>query len=815
MNKLTWLLATASLGVVTVAGCGDDTPSLECGANTTMTDGVCVGDTGTNTTCGAGTIAMGTECVPDGSVICETGTTLDMASGTCVADITGCGTGTIVVDGVCTDPADVTADVTEATEPNDLGPDGTPGMITLPMVGESITISGCIEPTTDMAGNAVIDDDGYIFEAAGPTLLDITVDGFNGVAGAFQLATGDAELVNAGFNRFGINLANDMSQRQVFLPKAANYGITLTDSRSLFFGEAAGGPGACYLATIRNVALPMPTAITVDTQLDGTFGSDTQFLRFTPATDGAIATSSTVSSNESAMVDTVLMVNGQYRGSSAGLGGRDFGDPAANVAGDLNTADMVTYVVDPVINLALNPVNFSHLVSEIGSTAIPTDGTTVAFPTPGDADDEFLDHYPTFTVANDGDVVFLDLDISNFSTDVTWGILDSSLNPISAIEIGGSGANAGHYQFAQAGLYYIDIRDDSGSVVDPYNFVGTQIDHTPTPLVVDTPIVAGTFGDDKAAFYSVTPGLFEWWNITGTPTNFDGPMNFNVFNLGQPGKLGDNVAPLQTLGLVGDDNVQTLNNSAPLLMMVNDDGPAAAPTATYDFSVANVAFTDLGVVEAATPATDTVTAAPANTYYRAAGVDGNTFTVIVSGANGFDPVLVIFTDDGETVIDANPGANTSELNFTAVLNGAVTFGVRDAADSGGDFTVDVTLAQTLNMTSAPGLAFDDATPVSDTITVGACTVGLVNVDVNISHTWIGDVTMTLTSPAATPVVLHARSGGSSDDIIGNYPLDFAPDEDLSTFVGEDGMGDWVLDLTDSASGDDGTFNSWGLNLVCQ
>jgi len=254
--------------------------------------------------------------------------------------------------------------------------------------------------------------------------------------------------------------------------------------------------------------------------------------------------------------------------------------------------------------------------------------------------------------------------------------------------------------------------------------------------------------------------------------------------------------------------------------MVNDDGPVPAPTATYDFSVANAAYTDLGFVDAATPATDTVTTAPANTYYLATGNDGDVFTVVVSGANGFDPVLVVITDDGETVIDANSGANTSELNFTAVSNGLITFAVRDAADSGGDFTVDVTLAQTLNMISAPGLALDELTPVSDTITVGACTVGLVNVDVNISHTWIGDVTMTLTSPAATNVVLHDGDvlefpEASTDDIIGNYSGTLTPAGDLANFIDEDGLGDWVLDLTDSAAGDNGTFNSWGLNLVCQ
>ena len=45
-----------------------------------------------------------------------------------------------------------------------------------------------------------------------------------------------------------------------------------------------------------------------------------------------------------------------------------------------------------------------------------------------------------------------------------------------------------------------------------------------------------------------------------------------------------------------------------------------------------------------------------------------------------------------------------------------------------------------------------------------------NVDVEITHTYIGDLEVYLEAPnTGTEVYLHARSGGSSDNIIGNYP----------------------------------------------
>jgi len=88
----------------------------------------------------------------------------------------------------------------------------------------------------------------------------------------------------------------------------------------------------------------------------------------------------------------------------------------------------------------------------------------------------------------------------------------------------------------------------------------------------------------------------------------------------------------------------------------------------------------------------------------------------------------------------------------------------------------------------------------------------VQVPVNITHTYIGDLDIVLKSPQGTGVVLHNRSGGSAEDIVGTYGVDLAPAEPLSAFVGEPAAGTWELSVTDNADVDTGTLNGWSLDL---
>ena len=55
---------------------------------------------------------------------------------------------------------------------------------------------------------------------------------------------------------------------------------------------------------------------------------------------------------------------------------------------------------------------------------------------------------------------------------------------------------------------------------------------------------------------------------------------------------------------------------------------------------------------------------------------------------------------------------------------------------------------------------------------------------------------------------------AADDLVGTFGTSLAPAEMLDTFVGEEAMGTWTLQVGDQASPDEGTLNSWGISYDC-
>lgn len=78
------------------------------------------------------------------------------------------------------------------------------------------------------------------------------------------------------------------------------------------------------------------------------------------------------------------------------------------------------------------------------------------------------------------------------------------------------------------------------------------------------------------------------------------------------------------------------------------------------------------------------------------------------------------------------------------------------------------------------------------------------VEVDITHTWIGDLRITLTSPEGTEVVLHDHEGEDQQNLHAVYQ----PPE----FVGESSGGNWVLFILDAGPQDVGRLNAWALTL---
>ncbi|MCP4291128.1 MAG: T9SS type A sorting domain-containing protein [bacterium] len=146
------------------------------------------------------------------------------------------------------------------------------------------------------------------------------------------------------------------------------------------------------------------------------------------------------------------------------------------------------------------------------------------------------------------------------------------------------------------------------------------------------------------------------------------------------------------------------------------------------------------------------------------------------------------------VADVTVGDNaTVEQNFT--LNAIVTNTFCDEAD------VEIP-------DNDPNGGVYCTIPVTDSSTLSA-----ISVYVDITHTYVADMIVELISPAGTVVRLHSNQGGDSDDLVGFYPSDMTPYQNLDALLGEDIQGDWQLHVTDIGSYDFGHINSWCVILT--
>ena len=108
----------------------------------------------------------------------------------------------------------------------------------------------------------------------------------------------------------------------------------------------------------------------------------------------------------------------------------------------------------------------------------------------------------------------------------------------------------------------------------------------------------------------------------------------------------------------------------------------------------------------------------------------------------------------------------------------------------------------------------------------------VNVMVDITHPWTGDIQLKLRSPLGTEIALITNLGGSGDNFeetifddeaetpIGSgqppYNGSFQPEEPLANFNEEESLGEWTLIVIDTyPSADNGTLNAWSLTISGQ
>jgi len=132
--------------------------------------------------------------------------------------------------------------------------------------------------------------------------------------------------------------------------------------------------------------------------------------------------------------------------------------------------------------------------------------------------------------------------------------------------------------------------------------------------------------------------------------------------------------------------------------------------------------------------------------------------------------------------------------------------------------IPLTIATTANVTINSTLSIPDNLTITD-----------VDVIVDITHSWVNDLTLTLISPTGTQVQLVNRPCGNSalNNIVAtfndsgialvcaNNPAiggNIMPTQVLSALNGQNSSGTWTLRVKDSANQDGGSLNSWSLKV---
>ncbi|AYB29974.1 proprotein convertase P-domain-containing protein [Chryseolinea soli] len=127
---------------------------------------------------------------------------------------------------------------------------------------------------------------------------------------------------------------------------------------------------------------------------------------------------------------------------------------------------------------------------------------------------------------------------------------------------------------------------------------------------------------------------------------------------------------------------------------------------------------------------------------------------------------------------------------------------------------DLSAEQSVLLEDAPGIVIPDNNPTGVERSLQTSTAGTlkeVEVGIDITHTYIGDLIVNLVSPKGSIISLHSKAGGSADNLIKTYT--FNNTIALRTLQGEQLSGTWKLKVSDTVGQDVGKLNKWSLKLV--
>jgi len=233
----------------------------------------------------------------------------------------------------------------------------------------------------------------------------------------------------------------------------------------------------------------------------------------------------------------------------------------------------------------------------------------------------------------------------------------------------------------------------------------------------------------------------------------------------------------------------------------------------------------------AVPGTATLNV-PANTAIDV--VPAPNFEWTITDASSHEMQLA--TDAAFTAVVANPTGLSSAEYSTSGLETLTTYywRVRSTNICGtGEWSEAFSFTTgncTFNVSADVPVAISESGTPTITSTLNIPFIGVINdldvVNVTGTHSYLGDLVFTLTSPSGTSVTLVNGQCGSDenfsitfDDAAGGAPPcpyddggTYTPAGNLADFNGENPQGDWILQIEDTFNADGGALENWGLQI---
>ncbi len=638
--------------------------------------------------------------------MCGEGTVYDAHSRTCVLSADICAPGSVLVQDHCEEETGVIADVEEAAEPNDAN--GLAGTIPLPDLGSAgVILHGCIDPYVfgapdDRDGAQLMPDvDSWAIQVTGPTLLDVTSDGVGGLAAGFLVLAADSALQRDAWARWAFSLAGSRSRRQLFLPAAGSYELSMSDSRALVaqlylsdsFG--AGGPHACYYTTVRSLPLPEAVDLPLGEAIDAPNLTSPRLYRFHPDEGDLLEVMAEAPLySPSAVVGTTLLIDDAYVASS--FEGAEFPLRQAHLIGGFTAGEEALIVVDAVYDYSPEgaPRPF-HMTANRFAPQPLTLGTPMTLTNPGGAAPVELGGYHILRFdAPADDVIFTDLD---FSVPTRADILDGRGLHVADVTIDcpmfpnacePSTSVRPSIRYATAGRHYLRLFTPDAAPGSTLVVTAQMTPHTPSPLALGSPIVNVPLGPRAEAWYVVNETDQLWLQFDGdvVSLNLFDPSEYGTVDSGLDTSYAFSLSAGAPHGLL----LPHADDDHPWLVRVSDP-PFYPPDAVFDLTISQRSYTDLGSIAPGGAIDVPAQGLPAGgaVRYFVRGEPGERVTVTVT-PDGFDArVRSLHGEEFDSDIDeAGPGQPETIVTALHDREDWVAFDVQ--GDAPGAFEIQVT-----------------------------------------------------------------------------------------------------------------------------